>query len=134
MSHEFEALYYIYDAGYRWGPPDAVYHLGGNIRRLRPTTPPLVTREEVASRIHDDIVADAATTILHKAHLSGTYEIDVTLADFNSPTGFLRLLNYGAGYPFSCGYMLAPSKRNPEAFEPTASFWDRLIGMPEQKP
>jgi len=25
MSHKFDSLFYVYDVGFRWGPPDLVY-------------------------------------------------------------------------------------------------------------
>lgn len=25
MSHKFDQLYYVYDCGFRWGPPDLTY-------------------------------------------------------------------------------------------------------------
>lgn len=132
-GHKFESLYYVYDAGHRWGPPDATYHLGWPARRMRPAIPPLVARDSVASKLYDETIADAAVIILNKAHQQGTYNIYVTLEDFEEPMGFLLLLNYGAGFPFpGASHMLQRSAKIRNAFEPTASFWDRLVGQPQE--
>jgi hypothetical protein len=133
-AHPFEQLFHIYDAGLRYGPPDSVY-VPGNwpMRRVRPTAVPLVTRGEVTSGFFEPLLIDAALVIAQKAHRLGTYDIAISLDDFEDPTGFLHLLNYGAGWVLAgAPDMLRVSRENPREFVPTASFWGRLVGQPQE--
>lgn len=132
-SHPFEQLYWVYDAGVRFGPPDMVYPGSWAMKRIRPMAPPSITREEVASKFHEPLLVDAAFVILQKAHLAGTYDVAVRLDDFVEPTGFLHLLNYGAGPAiFRAPDMLRVSRENSCEFVPTASFWDRVVGQAQE--
>lgn len=133
-THPFEQLYWVYDAGVRFGPPDMVYPGSWAMKRVRPTTPPSVTREDVAARLeHSPLLVDAALVIAQKAHRAGSYAVAVTLDDFEEPTGFLHLLNYGAGWALAgAPDMLRASRENPREFVPTDSFWDRVVGYEQE--
>lgn len=136
MTPPFEQLFYVYDAGHRFGPPDSVYTPGRwPTPRVRPTVPPAVTREKLATTFYVSEIADAALVIVEKARLAGTYDIRLTLRDFEDPTGFLLLLNYGAGWNMvGAPDMLRSSQESPGEFRPTDYFWDRVVGMPQETP
>lgn len=137
MSYPYESLYYIYDAGHRWGPPDMTWPIPGikpyPLRRRRPTEVPVVTAEQLIGKFGMSEKEQAALIIMRKAHAVGTYDIVVTIDDFQHDgeiTGFLQLLC--AGPLYSPGYF-EPARVNPSAhreFKPTADFYDRIVGEP----
>lgn len=130
-THPFEQLYYIYDAGYRFGPPDSVWTPGKwPAPRVRPAEVPVVERAHVVAAFYREDIADAALVILAKARAAGTYDIVVSLADFEEPTWFLHLLNYGSGF-FGGASMLVGTDNRRE-FKPTDTFWDRVVGQKQE--
>jgi hypothetical protein len=132
MTHPFEQLFYIYDAGHRFGPPDSVWTPGKwPLPRVRPTEVPLITRESLTGKFWMSEKEDASFVIVQKAHAAGTYNVTVTLDDFEDPVGFLHLLHDGGANIFYQG-LLAAVTGNPGVFKPTDHFWDRMVGQPQE--
>lgn len=147
MSYPYESLFYIYDVGHKWGPPDltwATFVPGGEPnrngiwpqKRVRPVAVPQLPREAFANKFWPKEAEEAAFLIAKKAFESGTYDVTVTIDDFRTDaeiTGFLHLLSGSSG-----GFMWAPGKLHParggasREFEPSADFWDRLVGKKQE--